>query len=594
MQRWRLVWQLFITYILITIVALAAATWYAQHAFHDFHFNLLFESLEARARLIEPQIEPYMVPLDLAELEPLCERLGKQANARVTVVLYPGGTVVVDTTDGHARADVSANETELNTASQGLVGQAARYDQIFGEEGCFVAVPHIENGVVTYIVRTATTTAAIDRTLRGLVRRIGEGGAVIAALAALLSWLVSRRITRPLEEMRQVAERFAQGDFDRRLPMLNSEELGSLAESLNDMAAELDSRIRTVIEQRNQQDAVLRSMSEGVLAVDRDEYIITLNQTAARIFNVRLKEIVGRAMQEVLRNTQLHDFVERTLHIRGSLEDELILHDQAHPRYIKLQGLSLKDSLGASIGALVVMNEVTNLRTMEIVQRDFVANVSHELRTPITSIKGFAETLRDGALENADDAQRFLATILRQADRLNAIISDLLSLSSIEQEAEKGEVDRHRHGIAEVLAAAAQSCSTKAAEAGVEIHVACPPALEATINPQLIEQAVINLVDNAIKYSPGGEVVYVHAEDRGDRVAIHVADHGCGIPREHHTRLFERFYRVDKARSRKLGGTGLGLAIVQHIMRVHNGEIDLQSEADKGSTFTLLLTADAP
>ena len=236
-----------------------------------------------------------------------------------------------------------------------------------------------------------------------------------------------------------------------------------------------------------------------------------------------------------------------------------------------------------------MLNDVTRLRKLENIRRDFVANVSHEIKTPITAIKGFVETLRDGAVKNPEDAERFLSIIQKHVDRLEAIVEDLLSLSRIEKEGERQEIALEDHAVREILTGAIQLCEAKASAKSVVLELSCDEDLKGKINLALLEQAVVNLIDNAIKYSDSGKRVRIEAykEDKG--FLIRVQDQGCGIEKKHLDRLFERFYRVDKARSRKLGGTGLGLAIVKHIVQAHGGSVSVESQPGKGSTFSLHL-----
>jgi two-component system phosphate regulon sensor histidine kinase PhoR len=246
---------------------------------------------------------------------------------------------------------------------------------------------------------------------------------------------------------------------------------------------------------------------------------------------------------------------------------------------------------GANIGALIVLDNITRLKVLENIRRDFVANVSHELKTPITSIKGFVETLRDGAVNDPEDRMRFLDIIARHSDRLNAIIDDLLSLSRIEQEAEREQIALEEGRIRDALDAAVLVCASKADEKGIRVDLACDQDLRAKINLPLLEQAIVNLIDNAIKYSGSGSNIRIEAAGTAAETVIRVRDWGCGIPQDHLQRIFERFYRVDKARSRKLGGTGLGLAIVKHIVHAHGGRILVESSPGKGSTFSICLPA---
>jgi two-component system, OmpR family, phosphate regulon sensor histidine kinase PhoR len=290
-----------------------------------------------------------------------------------------------------------------------------------------------------------------------------------------------------------------------------------------------------------------------------------------------------------VRNPDLQNFVTRALASPRQMDGEIILRDNNRDRLLQVTGTTLRDLQGQAFGALIVLNDVTRLRRLEQARRDFVANVSHELKTPITSIKGFVETLLDGAMLEPENAMNFLQIIAKHADRLNEIIDDLLSLSRIEQDSEQGKITLAPARIKEVLNKAIQVCRERAAAKEITITLTCPDDLVEEINAPLLEQAVVNLIDNAVKYSPAGHPVEVEAREELGEVWILVRDQGSGIAPEHLPRLFERFYRVDAGRSRKVGGTGLGLAIVKHIAQAHEGYVTLQSVPGKGSTFFIHL-----
>ncbi len=256
-------------------------------------------------------------------------------------------------------------------------------------------------------------------------------------------------------------------------------------------------------------------------------------------------------------------------------------------RFLQAHGANLRDDQGRSTGVLVVLNDVTRLKTLENIRRDFVANVSHELKTPITSIKGFLETLKEGALNDPVNAERFLDILIAQTDRLDMIIEDLLTLSRVEQDSEKGNVVLQEASVKEVVEVVVKACRFKAEEKNIQLECAIEEEFSARINGTLLEQAIMNLVDNAIKYSESGKTIRVTVSRKPHEIAIAVADQGRGIPKDHLNRIFERFYRVDKARSRKIGGTGLGLSIVKHIAHAHAGRVTVESSPGRGSTFTV-------
>jgi len=431
--------------------------------------------------------------------------------------------------------------------------------------------------------------ARIDRIRQAVITQVIGIALSVALVAALVSLWIARRITRPLGEMRDGAQRFANGELNRRLPLYHSEELAGLARAMNQMAAQLDERIRTVVGQRNEQEAVLASMIEGVLAIDRSEKILRINQAAAILLDLQPEAAIGRSIQEVLRKPDLQKFVTAALQSKIPTETQMRLVIRGEERFLQTHGAPLRDAAGAEIGLLVVLNDITRLQRLENLRRDFVANVSHELKTPITAIKGSVETLLGGAIEEADNALRFLDIIARQADRLNAIIEDLLALSRIEQEEEKAGIHLEPVAVNEVIQSALLACQVKARDKQVHFTVNCGEELQCLANATLLEQAIVNLIDNAIAYSSEGGAVQLGAQVVADDLEITVRDFGCGIEREHLPRLFERFYRVDKARSRKQGGTGLGLAIVKHIIQAHGGQVRVDSSPGEGSTFTISL-----
>ncbi|WP_432823307.1 ATP-binding protein [Trichloromonas sp.] len=586
----RLLWQLYPSYLVITLIVLLAVSWYISGALRAFHFQQTAVDLEARARLIEGHFDGLWSASRSTAVDALCKQLGDVSATRITVIL-PDGQVLGDSQEESARMDNHAGRPEVARALSGGVGVSTRFSNTLQQDTMYVAIPVIEGETVRGSLRVSIPVTTLAHSLSGIYLRLAGVGLLIALVAAALSLLVSRRISRPLEEMTRGAQRFARGELERRLAVTGSAEIAALGEALNQMAAELDGRIQAMARQRNELEAVLSSMSEGVLAVDKDERILRLNRAAARLMAIDAKKAPGRRILEVVRKAELQRFLARTLASRESEEGDILLSSPEGERYLQVHGAPLQDVQGEEIGALVVFSDVTRLRRLESVRRDFVANVSHELKTPITAIKGSVETLLAGAMNEPQAAERFLAIVARQSDRLEAIIDDLLALSRVEQDAEQDAVPLALGGIRPVLVAAQQACQQAADEKNVEIRLFCSAAVRGRINAPLLEQAVVNLLTNAIKYSPAGGKLVIDSAQLGEQLMIKVQDWGCGIASEHLTRIFERFYRVDPARSRKLGGTGLGLSIVKHIIQAHGGQVVVHSTPGEGSVFTLILPA---
>ncbi len=588
----RLLWLLYPSYLLIIVVSLVAVIPYASKSLRNFFLEQTASDLEERALFFEKQVVSYLDPLDQGRIDQLCKTIGRRTSTRLTVIL-PSGKVVGDSEGDTAVMDNHANRPEIKPALAGRVGTSMRYSRTVNKNMMYLAIPVREGESTVAVVRASVSISSIDKAFRSIQVSIVIAALIMVGLSAILSLFVGRRITRPLEEMTAGAERFAAGDLGHRLPLPGSLEMRRLAESMNQMAAQLNDRIRTISRQRKQLEAVYSSMVEGIIAVNTDELIISMNEASGRIFGWAPSEAEGRSIQEVVRNTDVQRFVKEALTSAGLVEKDVV-HYSDGEKILNLHGTILYGDGRNSIGALIVLNDVTRLRKLENVRRDFVENASHEIKTPITTIKGFVETLQDGAMNDPDQAIRFLEIIGNHVDRLDAIIEDLLDLSRIEQEAGSNKMVLKKAPVKDALQAAVQLCRDKAEEAGIPIELRCEDGVLAEINSRLLERAFVNLLDNSIKYSGEGNAVRIEVAATDEEVTISFKDSGIGISREHLPRLFERFYRVDKGRSRKLGGTGLGLAIVKHVVQAHRGRVSVESMPGRGSTFRIHLPRSQP
>jgi len=582
-----LLWHLFFSYLVITLLSLVAVTWYSTASLKKFMLKQIEADLEERALLFGPMLLQHLSPLDERAIDHLCKTVGKAASTRITVIL-PWGKVVGDSDNDPARMDNHLDRPEVATAIEGSRGAGTRYSPTLGKEMMYVAIALKKDSRTLGVLRTSIPVDNIDKALNAMEKKITVAGLIIAALAALLSLLISQRIRRPIDEIKKGAESFSRGEFDVHLPSSGLAEIAGLSETMKQMAGELREQIRTITEQRNELGAVLSSMVEGVFGVDQEERVLGVNPSAARILGCNPATAQGRTIQEVIRLSELQRFVVGALSREEPVEQSLILYGEEE-RIVRAHGTPLRNAEGKRIGVLIVLNDVTRLAKLENIRKDFVANVSHEIKTPITAIKGFVETLQEGQNQDPEDVRRFLEIIHRHVDRLEAIVEDLLTLSRIEKESEAEEITLEEHSVQEVLVKAVQACGNKAEVKKIHLQLDCAEGLKGRINPLLLEQAVVNLIDNAINYSEEGKSVTIKAEEKQKEILIQVLDQGCGIERKHLERIFERFYRVDKSRSRKLGGTGLGLAIVKHIIQAHGGRVSVESQIGEGSTFTLHL-----
>jgi len=575
----------------VMLLALLTVTFYAFNAASRLYRQELRRNLEIQAQLIVPQLVAALKAGHPAEIQRICESGGAVSGTRFTVIDPVSGRVLGDSLENPQQMGRhGAERAEINQALKGETGTETRFSQTLQKTMMYVALPvRAADGRMLAVVRAALPTVMIDQTVRQAGAQIMLAGLVTALVALIVCVWMVRRITVPLQNMQRAALHFAAGDLEHKVPAPEIVELARLAQALNGMAGQLRDTLNTVRQQKDELETVLSGLGEGVLAVDGDEQIIKINRAAADLLGTDPESARSRSLQEVVRSAELQEFIIGVLRTGAGAETELRMFG-VKERTLEVYASMLRDLKPPSSGVLIVMRDISRIKHLEAVRRDFVANVSHELKTPITSIKGFVETL----LESRDDPQeqaRFLEIIAKQAERLNHIIDDLLTLSRLERNGLNKDMMLVEAPLAGVINEAVEICGHKAQEKNIRIDIDCGEGLCARVNQPLLEQALVNLIDNAIKYSDAGCTIRIITRLENDQVAIEVADQGCGIEQQHLARLFERFYRVDTARSRKLGGTGLGLAIVKHIVNSHNGTVQVESRPGEGSVFTVRLPA---
>ena len=580
---------LFPSFTLIIAFSVATMTWFTASSLTDAWKQNAVRNIQTQASVLANLCVPIMESGQTELLQSLLKPVGVSTANRLTI-FNEKGHVIADSWDDPLRMEVNARRHEVDDALSGELSVMTRQSYSRNAKMVFVAAPIISNGNVLGAARVAMTASSITRWASSAYWQIMAAGIVVVILASAAAFAVGRRISSPVSELLTGAKKFASGDLKHRLSTSEPHECAALADVMNQMAGLLEARINKLTDQRNELEAVLSGMSEAVLAFDRDERIIRINPAAEKLFDKDGSRIKGSTLQEVIRNSQLQRFVRHTL-LQNRVTEGQIVFIGDKEKFLQAHGSPLIDSQGEKIGALIVLNDVTRMKKLEVIRRDFVANVSHELKTPITSIKGFLETLKEGAISDPENAVRFLDIAIKHTDRLIAIIEDLLSLSRVEQDDEKGVIALSPVKISDVFGSVDRAFHQKAIVSGITTHYEADESLMAIGNTSLLEQALGNLVDNAIKYSPADRSVDVKAIRRGNQVVITVTDQGSGIAKEHLGRIFERFYRVDKSRSRKEGGTGLGLSIVKHIVTAHNGTVSVTSSPGAGSVFTIIIPA---
>ena len=586
-QQRALLLQIYYPVLFILIISMLAVTWHATTILKKMHLQSIAEDLQVRSVLTGDLFLNDVFVKNNKAVDKTCKQYGKMLDFRLTVIL-PDGTVIGDSDENPQNMDNHGSRPEIRSALSGIPAHSIRFSYTLGKDMIYSAVPLKNNDAVIGVMRTSMPIPEIKITLGRMYRQIAVMGFFVVIAAGLLSLILSRRIINPILEIKRVAEEFGKGKLSRRLHITDSAELTALGNSMNQMAEQLGEHIETITRQRNEMEAVLTSMDESVIAIDTKKQIIRFNKTAEEMFQIDPENSKGRPIHEVIWDKNLIDYVNKFLSCNHNDEEELLHQTKNGDCLLHVRGSLLQNADGNRFGTLLVIKDMTRLKKLENIRKDFVANVSHELKTPITAIKGSVETLKDGAMHHPDDSKRFLDITLKHVNRLNAIVDDLLNLSRIE-ESEKSGFKLKPYSIKQILEEAIAICKNKAEEKNIPVHLQSKGNLTARINPRLIEEAVINLIDNSIKYSKPGSPVHIKAVKEKEDIHITIKDQGCGISKVEQSRIFERFYRVDKARSRQLGGTGLGLSIVKHIVMVHQGDITVTSEPDKGSVFTIIL-----
>ena len=427
-----------------------------------------------------------------------------------------------------------------------------------------------------------------DNTAAAIVKRTALIAGAVISIAALPALLFYRSLRGSLVELRSFVQHYTGGDFSEKLAKYDVQELAELASSLNELAGALDWQIHNLREQRNRLDTTFSSMIEAVILLDLNSRVISLNSAAEKMIGMTGEESAGRSINQIFDSAELRQLLRASARRGDRVEGEVSFEGRAH-RILEARVAPSRGERGEVNGTLIVLNDITELKQFEKMRRDFVANVSHELKTPVTSIKGFVETLLEGGMHDPDQLAHFLRIISGQADRLHSIIEDLLSLARLESVHVEELLILREESIRAIVSQVAETWRPAADKKQISLETNCEADVTVTVDHNLLEQALGNLIDNALKYSPEGTTVKLIAAATEDNVLFTVADQGPGIEEKHHPHIFERFYRVDKARSRKLGGTGLGLAIVKQIAGLHHGAVYLESVAGRGSAFTLAL-----
>jgi two-component system phosphate regulon sensor histidine kinase PhoR len=584
-MRVSLFWKLGASFLLLIVLVLVSVDLLTARLLRADYLRAGFEHLESLARLGEKGAPPFD---DLEALRGWAAWMGR-SGARVTVVTADG-RVLADSQHDPDMMENHADRPEIRNAFEMGQGRAVRYSETLKRDLLYVAILHRPRQGRPLVLRFASPVTEINTALAAFRRRLWAASFVLLLAASGVALYVSRGFSGRIAQMKEFARRVAAGDFRPVTVEREGDELSELALALNETAARLNETIRSLTEERNRSAAILDSMVEGVAVISSDERVAFGNRAFCRSIGTDEAALQKRPLLEVVRQTELVALIRRALATNTVMTSEIGIG----PERQRIFGVTVAPiEADGSTGLVLVLHDISELRRLERVRQDFVANVSHEFKTPLTAIQGFAETLLTGALEDAQNRRRFLEIIRKHATSLSRLTDDLLKLSQIE--AGKLELDVRRLDVAHLVEPCLETTGLKARQKELSLSSYVPPDLP-HIRGDIIRlrEVLQNLLDNAVQYTPAGGQITLCAAALGDRVVISVRDTGIGIPKADQERIFERFYRVDPARSREVGGTGLGLSIAKHLVEAHGGRIEVESEVGRGSTFSVFLRGWRP
>jgi two-component system phosphate regulon sensor histidine kinase PhoR len=592
--RARLFWKLGLTYGALLLIVLLAVQLYSARVIRSQAIRSANDQLASLLSLTLANPPQSDNPAELRNWTSRASRSG----ARITIVDNTG-RVLADSEADADKMENHANRPEIQQAFAGGTGQSVRRSATLDRELVYRAQRYDRATGTPLVVRLALPLSQIDLSLVELRQRLFIATLVVLLIGGLVSFAFARMFAARIERLQRFSQRIAEGDFRPLLREGPRDELSDLADSLNQTAARLDREIRLLSGERNRSSAILRSMVEGVAVIDAEERLVFYNRAFSEILNVDSASAEGRPLIEVIRNSELVGLIRRALRGDEGLQSDITMGITQTQSFsitaAPVKALDVPTSGRAPdekpSGAVVVLHDVTELRRLERVRQDFVANVSHEFKTPLTAIQGFAETLLAGALDDPENNRRFLEIIRNHAMRLARLTNDLLKLARIE--AGKLELEFSSVSLLELIEGCTETTLLKANRKEITLEISVPPQLPAVRgDAALLRDVLQNLLDNAIQYTPARGHISVEASADPREAVVTVADTGIGIPLADSERIFERFYRVDAARSREAGGTGLGLSIAKHIVEAHGGKLWVESTVGQGSKFSFSLPLD--
>jgi two-component system phosphate regulon sensor histidine kinase PhoR len=576
---------------MIAMIALSVSTagLFMAKTFKENHIDALEDNMIREMRIISARME-----WKSGELSSLydhytneAKELKRYTGARVTFIRNDG-IVLGDSDWDPSQMDNHLNRVEVKEALEVGTGRAIRESDTANQNMMYVAIPvEIIPDQKPNIIRLAMSLNEVDQSIRNLTMVLVAGLLALFLIAALISYRIALSMTRPLEQITKVAKRIKNMDYRARVKVTKQDEIGELGNAINAMADSLLVQMTRIQQNENQLESVLENMINGIVMIDRNGIIVLMNRRAEEVLGFSARELVGRHFAEAKQQYELSQMIQEGMENKEHLREEITFYFPEE-RLLELNLVPIHSDGNEFSGVLLVLQDVSAIRRLERMRSEFVANVSHELKTPITAVKGFAETLLGGAVNDEETARSFLQIIYDESDRLNRLIGDILELSKIESR--RVPLTFSPVEVDSFVSKSVKLMESEASRKNIELSMQIEPGLYVEADEDRLRQIVMNLLSNGINYTPDGGRVSVKVEGLGDdHIRISISDSGIGIPKKDLPRIFERFYRVDKARSRSSGGTGLGLSIVKHLVELHKGTISVTSSLGVGSTFIIEL-----
>jgi two-component system, OmpR family, phosphate regulon sensor histidine kinase PhoR len=580
--------QFLIIFLIIQIIVLVILLFYFNHNLSNIYLNQLKLSLLHENKLLVRNKNLNLTEYDTDEINNWVKKISSEIDSRITVI-NKYGIVIADSSHNPFEMDNHLNRPEIASVLGGMEYFAlTRKSDTLDVEMYYLAYPIKDGEEIIGVIRLAKSLKAINEVIYRNFLNYLIFFTVVLLLTFILAWQFSANIMEPLKMVTRVLGKIAHGKFYERIKFENyKNEIGTMARAFNYMAGQLESKVVEISQEKNRIEAILSSMADGVIATDINRKVVIVNPEAKKMLYLTEEGARGRKLIEVLRHHKIDSLLEKALKENTILSEEINFQRNENQIY-QCHFAPITDEDNNVIGGVIVLNNITELRKLEQVRTEFVANVSHELRTPLTSIIGYVDTLIESEIQDPVISKKFLKIIKFEADRLALLIRDLLDLSKLEGNLYENKM--RANDLMCIIEKTIEILKEKAEEKNISLNIDIKETLPlVNMIPEQIEQVFINLIDNGIKYTPEGGKVTIRSYCKKDRVIIEIIDNGIGIPEEDKGRIFERFYRVDKARSRALGGTGIGLSIVKHIIQAHKSKIEVESDLSKGTLFRFYL-----